>query len=326
VTLVPAELATVETADVVLSDAAQERLDRSVPANTRAAYTRQGARFLAWCRDGGRSALPATPQTLADYVSHLADLDLAPATIEQAVAAIRTAHRQAGYKGHPDTEGALRILKVYRRDRAQQGRRVRRARPVTLDAVRLMLAQCPDSLRGRRDAALLVLGYGLFGRRSELAALQVEQLTLSDGWVTVHVAMSKTDQSAHGSDVEIPRQLAPDIDAVRIVQQYLDALADQGVTAGPLLRSIDQWGRPGARLSGASVNAIVKRLAHDADLTGAERMTAHGLRAGGPTDAAERGVPVPFIAQHGRWSANSTQVFTYVRPADKRRNNPLLTR
>ncbi|MCY0961153.1 tyrosine-type recombinase/integrase [Streptomyces sp. H27-H5] len=193
--------------------------------------------------------------------------------------------------------------------------------------MRLLLAQCDqNSLSGRRDAAILVLGYGLMGRRSELAAIQLSQLTLSDGWVTVFIPMSKTDTDAKGEDVDVPRALAPDIDAGRVVASYIEGLAEFGISSGPLLRAINIHGQVGEGLRGEAVNQIVKKLAKAANLTDADRTTAHGLRAGGPTDAAERGVPVPFIAEHGRWSKNSTQVLAYVRPADKRRNNPLLPR
>jgi hypothetical protein len=138
--------------------------------------------------------------------------------------------------------------------------------------------------------------------------------------------MSKTDTGAKGEDVDIPRALAPDIDAVAVIRSYLDGLNQRGVTSGPFLRRIDRWGNLGETLTPDGINHIIKTIARAANLTDAERITAHGLRAGGPTDAAERGVPVPFIAEHGRWSKNSSQVLTYVRPADRRRNNPLLPR
>ncbi|MDI5974545.1 site-specific integrase [Streptomyces sp. SL13] len=92
-----------------------------MPENTRRAYARQLDRFGAWCTGHRVTALPAEPETLAEYVDHLADLDQAPASIEQAVAVIRTAHRVSGYKGQPDTEAALRVLKTHRRQRAENG-------------------------------------------------------------------------------------------------------------------------------------------------------------------------------------------------------------
>lgn len=339
--LVPAEDVEIISSDVSqgerdfrVSDETAADLKRATAANTDRAYARWWNLALDWCEGEGRTPLPMTAQTLAEFIGHLkrsvspkTGKPYSPASLDQALSAIRTAHFRAGFEGQPYSRAARDIIKVHRQDRARDGWRPRRAKPVTLDVLRLLLAQCdPDYLSGRRDAAILVLGYGLMGRRSELAACTIDQVTVAEDWVTVFIPMSKTDTNAQGEDVDIPRAIAPDIDAGAVVSAYLVGLAEHGIAEGQLLRSIDAWGNVGEALTPASVNDIVKKLAKAANLTDAERTTAHGLRAGAPTDAAERGVPVPFIAEHGRWSKNSTQVLTYVRPADRRKNNPLLPR
>src|SRR4051812_9188319 len=108
--------------DRALSDGTRRRILDAVPANTSRAYARQWAAFTDWCAEHGRTELPATGETLAEYVAHLADAGRSPATIEQAVAAIRTAHRTAGHREQPDTEGARLVLRGHRRDRASTGR------------------------------------------------------------------------------------------------------------------------------------------------------------------------------------------------------------
>jgi integrase len=309
-------------------------LRRASAANTDRAYARWWNMALAWCEQEGRTPLPMTAETVAEFIGHLkrstspkTGKPYSPASLDQALSAIRTAHFRAGFEGQPQSRAARDLIKVHRQDRARDGWRPRRAKPVTLDVLRLLLAQCDtDSLSGRRDAAILVLGYGLMGRRSELTAVTIDQVTVTDEWVTVFIPMSKTDTNARGEDIDIPRAIAPDIDAGAIVSSYLEGLGEHGVAGGHLFRRIDVWGNVSASMGPDSVNEVVKRLAKEAKLTDAERVTAHGLRAGAPTDAAERGVPIPFIAEHGRWSKNSTQVLTYVRPADRRRNNPLLPR
>ncbi|WP_275558463.1 tyrosine-type recombinase/integrase [Streptomyces sp. 5-6(2022)] len=339
--LVPAEEAEIVTDDASqgerdqrVSDETAADLRRATAANTDRAYARWWRMALDWCEREGRTPLPMTAQTVAEFIGHLkrstsptTGKPYSPASLDQALSAIRTAHFRAGFEGQPNSRAARDIIKVHRQDRARDGWRPRRAKAVTLDVLRLLLAQCDtDSLSGRRDATILILGYGLMGRRSEIAACTIDQVTVTDDWVTVFIPMSKTDTNAQGEDVDIPRAIAPDIDAGAVVSSYLVGLAEHGITDGHLIRRIDVWGNVGNSMSGEAVNEIVKKLAKAANLTDAERTTAHGLRAGGPTDAAERGVPVPFIAEHGRWSKNSTQVLTYVRPAERRKNNPFLPR
>jgi integrase len=323
--IVPATVNLPAHPDNLISDSTRDRIERSVPENTRLAYERQWTAFSAWCSTAGRTPLPATPETLAEYVSHLADLDRAPSTIEQAIAAIRTLHRHNGHRGQPDTDGALAVLKVHKRDRAAAGKRKRKAPPVTLAPLRAMIETTdPDTLAGRRDRALLVLGFALMARRSELAALQISDVRFTDDGLTVLIRTSKTDQDAVGAEVNVPHGTHPDTDPVRVVRAWLDALAAQQATEGPLLRRVNRWGtlQPGG-LSGAAINERVQALASAAGLPGADYFTAHGLRAGGPTEAAKAGHPVSFIAEHGRWSKSSPQVLEYIRPVDRWRDNPM---
>ncbi|MFF5212242.1 tyrosine-type recombinase/integrase [Streptosporangium sp. NPDC000396] len=110
-------------------------------------------------------------------------------------------------------------------------------------------------------------------------------------------------------------------------------LHEHGITAGALLRPIDRFGRiggtpgwagrGGARLSGVTLNQIVKDAALRAGLADAEHYSAHGLRAGGATTLADAGVPTGKIAEQGRWKPTSPTVHGYVRAADRWRDNPM---
>jgi len=184
----------VDTPDTLLSDGTRRRILDAVPANTTRAYTRQWAAFTDWCIRQRRVDLPATGETLAEYVAHLADAGHAPATIEQALAAIRTAHRTAGHAGQPDTEGARLVLRGHRRQRASTGQRARQATPVTIDTLRTMIEHCdPATAIGLRDRVALVLGLALMGRRSELVALELADLTETPDGLEVLIRASKTD-------------------------------------------------------------------------------------------------------------------------------------
>ena len=220
-------------ADRSVSEATRRRIIDAVPANTTRAYGRQWAAFITWCAAVGRAALPATAETLAEYVGHLADAGRAPATIEQAVAAIRTAHRAAGHREQPDTEGARLVLRGHRRARAAGGRRARQATPVTIESLRAMVEHCdPDTVIGLRDRVALVLGLALMGRRSELVALERDDVTETPDGLEVLIRASKTDQDALGAVVAIPPGQHADTDPVRLVRAWRARLVEHGITSG----------------------------------------------------------------------------------------------
>ncbi|WP_337826237.1 site-specific integrase [Pseudonocardia sp. UM4_GMWB1] len=311
-------------ADAYLSEATRARIVDSVPTNTRRAYARQWAAFTDWCAAAGRTALPATPQTLAEYVAHLADAGQAPTSIEQAVAAVRTAHRAAGHRGAPDTEAARRVLRGYRRQRADSGHRAHQAVPITIDTLRAMIDTTdPDTARGLRDRVALVLGLALMGRRSELVALGLDDVTETDDGLLVLIRVSKTDQDAHGVEVAIPHGQHAGTDPVRLVRAWRAILAEHGHTGGRLLRSVTRHGRIGASLSADGLGDLVQAAARRAGLPNAAGYSAHSLRAGGATAAHRAGAAVSTIAAHGRWAPGSPVVLSYIRSVDRWRDNAL---
>ncbi len=309
-------------ADTVMSDDTRRRIAAGVAANTVKAYARQWAAFADWCASQGRAALPATAETLAEYVGHLADAGKGPSTCQQAMAAVAVRH-DAAELPKPDTKGALLVLRSLRRERAEAGQRTRQAPPVTVEVLRKLIdATDPDSATGKRDRLLLVLGLVMMSRRSELSALRIEDVTETDNGLEILVRMSKTDQDAMGEVVPVPRGSHPHSDPVRLLRAWLAVLAEKGVTTGPLLRSVDRHGRVGTgRLSTDSVSRIVQRLAVRAGLPDAERYTAHSLRAGGATAAYKAGAPVSAIKRQGRWK--SDVVNEYIRSVDRWRDNPM---
>lgn len=312
------------TADIELSERTRERIADGVAANTRKAYGRALAAFTAWCTSHGRSSLPATAETLAEYVAGMADAGRAPSSIEQAIAAIRTAHRVAGHAGAPDTERARLVLRSHRRERAEAGQRATQAPPVTIKSLRRMIeATDAATLTGARDRLLLVLGFALMGRRSELAALHISDVTETDDGLEVLIRASKTDQDAIGAVVAIPFGGRPDTCPVRLLRAWRAALDEHGVTDGRLLRSVNRHGQLGTSLGADAISDVVRAAAVRAELPNAHSYTAHSLRAGGATSAYRNGAPVAVIAAHGRWSPTSPVVHSYVRAEDRWKDNPM---
>src|SRR5664280_2077908 len=180
-------------------------------ANTRTAYASDWTRFAGWCDRRGLSALPATPATLGAYLTaaftEVAGPAYVPATLARWVAAVNFTHRQAG---HPAPGAHPHVGELLAGIRRKHGRPpARRDALVTAD-LRAILAGLPRSgwpevVAGRRDAALLVLGFAGAFRRAELAGLDVGDVRAhpSDG-LHVMVRAAKNDPGRAGQVKAVP--------------------------------------------------------------------------------------------------------------------------
>jgi integrase len=312
-------------ADTLVSDSVRERLARAVPENTQKAYAWWSGDFVRWCEAAGRTAMPATSETLTEYVNHLAEQSYAPSSIRVAIATIRTAHTEMGYERQPDTRRALEVLKVHGRDRADSGLRDEDATPVTVENLRRMIAGLPrEGEKAIRDRAILVLGFALMARRSELVALNRGDIAETADGLEVRIRKSKTDQTGKGAQVNLPRGQFPDTDPVRVLKAWTDVLDEHGEHGGRVFRSIDRWGNLGQTLQSRAISDIVHTAAVRAHLPQPESYSAHSLRAGGATEAYRAGVPVTTICDHGRWKRGSPVVLGYIRAVDRWKDNAML--
>lgn len=266
------------------------------------------------------------PPRRAEYVNHLCDQGKAPATIAQAMACIRSMHTRAGHDNDPPLRFADLVFRGYKRARAYAGAGGQKMAPALSPTnLRRMIETCDlGTLLGARDRVLLVLGYGLMGRRSELVALNVSDVTEDEVGLLVYIGKSKTDQDAEGETVAVPRGAFDNTDPVAALHRWLEALASrEGNPTGRLLRSLTKGGGLGRSLSPGAVSDVVKDRARRAELPNPDSYSAHSLRAGGPTAALRAGVPIGVAARHGRWKPTSPVVNKYARTEDRWRDNAM---
>jgi integrase len=241
-------------ADYAIPDDTAALIREAVPENTALAYRSRWRSFEAWCRGAGRVALPATAQTVAAYLTHLAvDRGLKATTADAHLTAIRAVHRGAGAPV-PDALAARKVVAAaQRREAAREGRYgPRKAVPVMAADLPAIVAACdPETAPGLRDRAVILLGFALLARRAELAALSVSDVGHVPGeGLAVTIRASKTDQSARGVIRRIHYASAEALCPVRAVLAWLEYLAARGITAGPLFTRIDRWGNLGAGAGG----------------------------------------------------------------------------
>ena len=253
---------------------------------TRRAYRSDLQDFVRFCAARGISpAIPAAHSTFAAYLAALADAGRKYATIRRRTAAIAYAHRLKGF-APPDQAEAVKA--VLRGIRHTIGVAVQRKAPATARALAAMLKKLPDTLAGKRDRALLLIGFAAALRRSEIAALDVADLEFVDAGVIVHLRRSKTDQDGAGQFVAVPhgKTLKP----VAALRAWLQAAAiGEGQVFRPVGKGAQHAGAVKATpLSGAAIAAIVKRACAGAGFDAAA-FSGHSLRAGFVTTALERG-------------------------------------
>ncbi|WKL21291.1 site-specific integrase [Agrobacterium tumefaciens] len=292
-----------------LSDAALDYGRAALSSNTMRAYRGDWQDFQDWCAARDRSHLPATPATVANYASSLAEAGKKVPTIARKLAAIRFFHRGAGLDNPTDNAGVAAILKGIRRT---VGTAARQKAPATVDVIHAMMVRInADSLQGKRDRALLLLGFAGAFRRSELVAITVEDLTFSDEGVDVFLPKSKTDQEAKGQSVAILNGKA-----LKPADRLKEWLQAAGITSGPIFRRFNRGDRlTGETLTDQAVALIVKKYADAAGFDVAS-LSGHSLRAGFVTSAAENRASISRIMEVTRHRDPRT-VETYVRRADR---------
>lgn len=263
-----------------LMDKARGYVAASKATNTVRAYRSDWRHFTDWCTARGLPTLPAAPATIALYIADLGGV-AKPSTITRRLAAIAKAHQAAGHESPCAMRHAAvkEVLSGIKRTHgtAQAGK----AALLTGD-LRRLLAVIPDSLLGKRDAALLLLGFAGAFRRSELVSLDIPDAEFSEDGLKVTLRRSKTDQEGRGRTVGVPYGSNPQLCPVRSLRHWLEAA---GITQGPLFRYVSRHGRiAAAALTDQTVRGVVQKYCQKASL-GASRFSAHSLRAGFVTQA-----------------------------------------
>jgi integrase len=285
-------------------------------ASTIVAYRADFRAFEAWCGQNGVPSMPASPLAVVWHISAAAEgwtdgdkprRPLTVSSIGRRIAGIAYAHLERGQPNPCTAPELKRVLGGIRRDK---GTKPKRKAAATAPRIRAMLEACPPTMIGLRDRALLALGFAGAFRRSELVALRVEDLVeVQDGYRVI-ICRSKTDQTGEGQEVAIPRGLK--IRPVEAVQTWLTVA---GIESGYVFRAVHRGGHVRAwPISGAAVAEVVKQYAAAVGLDVVE-FSAHSLRAGFCTSAAEAGASVFKIQAVSRHKSMDV-LSGYVRSAD----------
>ncbi|GGE11943.1 integrase [Marinithermofilum abyssi] len=294
---------------------ARRYTEQSKAANTTKSYRADWKDFTDWCRERSLNPLPAEPQTIALYLADLADRRKT-STLQRRISAISQAHQAAGYDSPTNSYMVRTVWAGIRRAKGmyQEGKD-----PVLIEDLRSMVNALPDTLTGKRDRALLLVGFGGGFRRSELVAIDKEDIQMLPRGMVIQLRRSKTDQDGRGEKVGIPRGSRPETCPIRALEEWL---AESGIDSGPIFRPINRHGQVrNRRLTDRSVALIVKKAAESIGLD-PHRFSGHSLRAGMATSAAMAGKDERSIMKQTRHKSTN-MVRKYIRDGELFNQNAL---
>lgn len=276
--------------------------DASIAPASRRAYRGDWKCFVSFCEFRERSALPASSDTISIFLSELADLRKSVSTVVRMLTTINKAHELAGYQSvrTPEIKALMKGIK------RTIGRPTDKVNAISFRDLVKMAGKCDSSLIGMRDRAILMLGWSSALRRSELVALDIGDLDISDRGIIVTIKRSKTDPEGEGRKIAIPRARDKSVCPVEAVEKFLSRLSEEDRTLDkPLFRAIGVAGHAfwtndvGARLTPRMISHTVKLYASHCGFA-AEKYASHSLRRGMATEAGARRIPERIIARHTR--------------------------
>ena len=282
--------------------------------NTRIAYEKGWRCFAAYCDDRDLCPYEVNPEHVVEFFATAAGLSRNPQGRGMSLGTLRlyrsALNRRYAERGQASPAAATSVgdaLRGLARLRDDVPRRVKALRDYHISA---MLNECAESRFGRRDAAMLALGFAAALRRSELCGIRVSDIDLiGHDRMIVTIRRSKTDQRGEGQSVAVPNGKA-----IRPISRLQEWLHMAGITEGYVFQTFRRRGRPSGRaLSHSEVPRLVKRYAARIGLD-PRSYSGHSLRAGFVTSAAAHNARLDKIMEVTR-HRNPTTVLKYIRDA-----------
>jgi len=277
----------------VLLGEARGFLENAVPENTLRAHESDWRDFVKWCGRRNLSPLPARPQTIGLYLTARARVHKT-STLRRRLVTIRKVHTA---RGHADPMNELTLRTLWRGIVRTKGERVKKKAATLTEDIREMVRAQPPTLAGLRNRALILFGFAGSMRRSEIVALDVEDLELVEEGFLVLLRRSKTDQTGQGEFIAIPYGEHVETCPVRTMKEWLSTTR---IVEGSIFRKVNRHGRlEGERLGASTVAFLIKdavaRIGKDP-----ASFAGHSLRRGLITSASQAGVSEHVIQKQSR--------------------------
>lgn len=210
------------------------------------------------------------------------------ATLAHRISVLSKLHQSRALENPCRHPAVSELLSRTRRAYATRGSRSTPKAALVKEPLEMVLATCDDSLRGKRDRALLLFAWASGGRRrSEVSSARVENLKpIGDDFVYT-LGKSKANQEA----IDRPEDDKPIQGSAAVALR--EWLVGSKVVEGPIFRRIRKGNRLAEGLSPSAVRDIVKTHCALAGLD--DDFSAHSLRSGFVTEASSQGASIGDI-------------------------------
>lgn len=296
------------------SEALRHYLQAATSDNTRKAYRSAIRRFEKW---GGR--LPAERDTVVRYLLARAE-SLNARTLDLHLTAISQWHQ---HQGLTDPARDSMVRKTMDGIRRTHGQPKRKAKALRLEHIAQMvnhLRQQPEAQKNYRDIALVLTGFFGAFRRSELVAIQVQDLVWEPEGVIIRLPRSKTDQQLQGLTRALPFGAKGCCPATAIKEWMKVA----NISNGPLFRPVNRWDKMQIKsLNPGAINDLLKNIGKACQFDFLPELSSHSFRRGLSTSAARERIDFELIKKQGGWKSDAT-VWEYIEEGQQFSDNATL--
>ena len=288
---------------------------RSKATETLRSYRTAWTQWCAWCELMGYQPLGGDTLAVGMFLAHLSRTK-SLATARTRLAAVGTAHRIAGVPLDTKAGPIANVLEGFKRE--QGVKPLKQATPLLVEVLeRFLSVYAKDTTAHRRDKALVLIGFASALRRSEIVALDLEDVEFVPQGVVLHLRRSKTDQHGKGELIAIHRGTNSEFCAVTALERWIDL---RGRKSGPLFTRLHKGGRmTDERLRPQAVSLVLKRAVEASGLN-PDTFSGHSLRAGLATSAALAGADLKDIMAQPRHRSHDIAL-RYIRRAEIWKNN-----
>ena len=283
-----------------------KNLKSSKAPNTLRAYKADYKDFASFCIKNGFKPMPSEPKIISLYLTYLSKSSKF-STLKRRLASLSVIHKLSGHYidiKHPMiTENLMGIKRI-------KGSYQKAKKPILINDLKLIVDVIDKDKNEEnrfKNKALMLVGFSGGFRRSELVAIDYEDLDFVPEGVKIFVKRSKTDQSGEGMTKGIPYFSNPNYCPVISLKNWLEK---SEIKSGKIFDMSDK-----------NVALTIKKYTGLAGLD-SDKYSGHSLRSGFATSTAELGAEERSImAMTGH--KTTQMVRRYIQEANLFKNNAL---